>query len=299
LKACVDSILKPMGQAQVPQVLALLTFLGACLASVAGFHKAPIARHADGLSFGNATVHALLCVNDRGREDPRAQLLMSKLATFGYKVKLVDCDDMFKGHAPLFGLRMRHYREAIADMPDDGLFVILDSFDVVVFGTAAEAAERFQKLNVPLLASCTVATWPPVTECPAYETILSPYADQVPLRPNMYNAEVQCKFPCGGAMMGYKAAFLALYDHNHFDAATDDQCWLHTTLSDMAPGKEWALDYNSELFLEYQSIPRYKVRVNWAGRLEISASPSMQTHPTFVHLDGLHPGLAEMQSFYN
>merc|ERR1712217_419807 len=102
---------------------------------------------------------------------------------------------------------------------------------MVVLGSAAEARRRFRSFGVPLVVSCTQITWPPVQRCPAYKDIPSPYAKKVPSRVNMLGSPEKCKFPCGGAMMGYKSAFLGLFTSAGFTETTDDQCWLHSTLS--------------------------------------------------------------------
>lgn len=230
-------------------------------------------------------VHVILCHSNQS--DPQFLLATSRLKSFGYGVTLPDCTHEFSkryisnltGRSyNYWGGRVSKYREAVDSLPSETLVLLLDVNDVLILGSAQEAAQRFRTFELPLVASCTEAMWPPPADCPTYLTVPSQFATQT-----------SCRFPCAGALMGTVASIkLLLAD----DTPINDQCWLHKRLNSWPALGNWTLDVSGQLFLDANRVPQGELRPV-AGRYEVD---SMQ--PTIIHMPGLHPRAAALRELY-
>lgn len=236
-------------------------------------------------------MRVVLCHSNHS--DPHAQFIINHLRSNGYGVDLPDCsqdfDDKFVSNRTGFsynfwGRRLFRYREALRQMPDDAVVMLLDVRDVLIMGTAEEALGRFQAFGVPLVSSCTEVMWPPPADCPAYVRLTSPF-----------NLSTSCQFPCAGAFMGFRSAIWDLIKEDTFNEATNDQCWLHEQLLRRSAGKDWTLDTNGRLFLDYNRLPLASL-VPRGGRFEVTG---WTTPPTVIHLAGLHPTTEAVRQLYS
>lgn len=230
-------------------------------------------------------VHAILCHSNRS--DPQAQLAISRLHSGGYGVVLPDCTHEFSKHyvSKLTGQtynnwsgRISKYRDAVGTLPSNALVLLLDVNDVLILGSAQEAAQRFRTFEAPLVASCTEGMWPPPADCPAYLTV-----------PSQFAAQTSCRFPCAGALMGTAAAIKSLLADG---APINDQCWLHTRLNSWPARGNWTLDISGQLFLDANRVPQGALRPV-AGRYEVETM-----RPTIIHMPGLHPRAAAVRELY-
>lgn len=234
---------------------------------------------AGGMNFSEDVTLVTCTSNQR---DVRLQMLLNRATSLGYKTQWLDCSDAFARQPnALWGLRMKKYQNFVDGLAGDPLLVFVDGLDIIVEGSAAEAGSRFTELGTSMVFSCVSYKWP--RNCAAYKN-------------NHSAASNSCSYPCGGAYMGRASGFRTLFGKGgSFSAETDDQCWLYSALYEyMKVGHGWKLDSQARLFLSYTRRAAWDFPYSLEGGRHVFNVPSLESHPTFVHLDTAHPSAREM-----